>query len=47
MEAYHVVDHGNEEVKEQSASTLHFHLHGARTFERVATADDQGEIVCS
>lgn len=42
---YHMVTHGNEQIKEQFSSLLHFHLHSTASLERITAADDQGEIV--
>lgn len=43
-----VVAHGHKQVKEQfAASSFHLSLHGAAALESLATADDQGEVVCA
>ena len=43
---HQVIYHSDEQVEEERrAAMLHFHLHRATTFERVATADDEGEVV--
>ena len=46
-ETYHVIDHGDEQIKEQLSARLHLVLHRAAPLERVPGADDQGEVVCS
>lgn len=42
-----MVDHGDEQVKEELAAILHLVLHGAAALERVSSADNEGKIVCS
>lgn len=43
-----MVDHGDEQIEEEWRSTrFHLQLHRAATLERVATADDESEIVCA
>jgi len=37
----HVVAHGHEEIKEQFAANLHFHLHGAATLKRLPASNNQ------
>lgn len=40
-----MVTHGNKQIKEQSSTLLHLHLHGPTPLEGVFAADDQSEIV--
>lgn len=41
-----VVAHGHEQVEEElAAAALHLGLHGAAALERLAAADDEGEVV--
>jgi hypothetical protein len=43
-----VVAHGHEQVKEKFAATsFHLSLHGAAALEGLATANDEGEVMCS
>jgi len=42
-----VIDHGNEEVKEKFATSLHFHLHGAAALESLSASNDESEIMSS
>jgi len=37
----HVVAHCHEEIKEQFAANLHFHLHGAATLKRLPASNNQ------
>lgn len=44
----HVVAKSHEEVEEQLTPTgMHLQLHGSTTLERVPTADDECEVMCS
>ena len=43
-----MIDHSDEEIEEQRCPTrLHLQLHRAAALERVAAANDEGEIVRS
>jgi hypothetical protein len=46
-EAYHMVTHSNEEVKEQCTALLHLELHGAALLEVVTAADDESKVLGS
>lgn len=41
LQVIHVVAHSNEQVKEQFATNLHLHLHGAAALERLPASDNQ------
>lgn len=42
-----MVHHGDEQIEEERrAALLHLHLHRAAALERVAAADDEGEVMC-
>lgn len=41
----HVIDHGDEQIEEELATTLHLILHSATALERVACPDDKRKIV--
>ena len=45
VEAYHMVTHSDEEVKEHLATSLHLNSHRAASLESVAAANDEGEVV--
>lgn len=41
-----MINQRNKKIKKQRCpSLLHLHLHRAATFERIATADDEREVV--
>ena len=43
---HQVVAHGDEQIEEEWGTTiLHLNLHSAAALERVAAANDEGEIV--
>lgn len=42
---YHVITHGDEQVKKQGTAILHFSLHGAAALEGPAAADDKRQVV--
>ena len=42
-----MVTHGDEEVEEHLATSLHLDSHGAASLEGVAAADDEREVVGS
>jgi len=41
LKIIHVVAHGDEQVKEQFATNLHLHLHGAAALERLSASNNQ------
>lgn len=41
----HVIHHGNEQVEKQLTAVFHLVLHRAATLERVASTDDECEVV--
>lgn len=43
----HVVHHGDEQIKKQSAAVLHLVLHRAAALEGVSCSNNEREIVCS
>lgn len=40
-----MIDHSNEQVKEELATVLHFVLHRTAAFESVSSSNDEREIV--
>jgi len=40
-----VVAHRDEQIKEQLATHLHLHLHGAATLERFPASDNECEVM--
>jgi len=41
LKIIHVVAHCDKQVKEQFATNLHFHLHGAAALERLPASNNQ------
>lgn len=44
---YHVIAHGDKQIKEQQSTLFHFHLHGATPLEGIPAPNDQSEVVRS
>lgn len=40
-----MIAHRHEQIKEQFAANLHFHLHGSASLERLATPNDQSKVM--
>ena len=41
----HMIDHGDKQIEEELATTLHLILHGATPLERVARPNNKRKIV--
>ncbi len=42
-----MVAHSDKQIKEQSSTLLHLHLHGATSLESAPAPDDESKVVCS
>jgi len=42
---YHVINHRDEQIKEEPSTVFHLVLHRATSLERVATTNDERQIV--